>query len=85
MAHGCCLPHEAHVSCQHCTAAAAGPHYVFNRNCKTCCARDIAGGPHFHRSRLEGKQVKEYRFQLQHYGVTHQDVVKVAEPERTQA
>lgn len=73
------------MTCQHCAAAANGPHYVFQRSCPACCARDIAAGPHFHRSRLEGKQVKEYRVQLQHYGVTHEAVVRAAEKERTPA
>lgn len=73
------------MTCPHCTAAALGPHYVFNRNCKACCARDIASGPHFYRSRREGKQVKEYRAQLKHYGVTHEAVVKASETERTPA
>lgn len=63
------------MSCPHCAAAAAGPHYVFQRACKGCCARDIATGPHFHRSRADGKQVKEYRAQLAHYGVTHEQVL----------
>ena len=67
------------MTCPHCTAAAKGRHYVFQRSCKACCARDIATGPHFHRSRVEGKQVREYRAQLKHYDVTHEQVVKAAE------
>jgi len=70
--------------CPHCDAAAQGPHYIFQRSCKACCARDIAAGPWFHRSRAEGKQVKEYRAQLAHYGVTH-DQVQAAANERTTA
>jgi len=70
------------MTCPHCVAAANGPHYVYQRHCPACCARDIAAGPHFHRSRLEGKQVKEYRAQLQHYGVTHEQVVQAAKVER---
>lgn len=67
------------MTCAHCAAASKDSHFVFSRNCKACCARDIAGGPHFHRSRLEGKQVREYRAQLKHYGVTHEAVVQASE------
>ncbi|MEJ1935763.1 hypothetical protein WDZ92_36685 [Nostoc sp. NIES-2111] len=70
------------MTCPHCAAAAQGPHYVFQRNCKACSARDIAAGPQFHRSRAEGRQVKEYRAQLEHYGVTH-DQVQAAAKKRT--
>jgi len=73
------------MTCPHCAAAAKGPHYVFQRSCQACCARDIASGPHFRRSRVEGKQVKEYRDQLKHYGVTHEAVVRAAEAGRTPA
>lgn len=70
-------------TCQHCAAAAQGPHYVFQRACRSCCARDIATGPHFHRSRSEGKQVKEYRAQLAHYGVTHEQVLNAHQERAT--
>lgn len=67
------------MTCPHCAAAAKGRHYVYQRSCQACCARDIASGPHFHRSRQERKQVREYRAQLSQYGVTHEAVVRAAE------
>lgn len=73
------------MTCPHCAAAAKGPHHIYQRSCKACCARDIAAGPHFHRSRREGRQVKEYRAQLAHYGVTHEAVVQASQAGRVPA
>lgn len=73
------------MTCRHCTAANKGAHFVFDRNCKACCARDVAAGPHFHASRQAGKQTREYRAQLNHYGVTHEAVVRASEVERAAA
>ena len=73
------------MTCQHCTAAAQGPHFIFSASCSACQARDIAAGPHFYRCRLEGKQDKEYRALLKHRGVTHEAVVRASEAERATA
>lgn len=73
------------MTCQHCATAANGPHYVFNLNCPACCARDISRGPDFHRCRTAGKQDKPYRALLAHRGVTHEQVVRASEAERTPA
>lgn len=73
------------MTCEHCTAAAQGPHYVYSASCKACQARDIAGGPVFFRCREAGKQDKEYRSLLQLRGVTHEAVVRASEAERTPA
>ena len=73
------------MSCEHCTAAALGPHFVFKASCSACQARDIAGGPLFFRCRQAGKQDKEYRALLKHRGVTHEAVVRASEAERAPA
>lgn len=73
------------MTCEHCAKAAQGRHYVFKATCSACQARDIAGGPHFYRSRLDGKQTKEYRAQLKHRGVSHEAVVRASEAARATA
>lgn len=49
------------MSCEHCAAAAEGPHFIFQRGCTPCMAREIARGPaFFHRNDSEEK-AEEYR------------------------
>lgn len=73
------------MTCEHCTAAAQGQHFVFKATCTACQARDIAAGPLFFRCRQAGKQDREYRALLMLRGVTHEAVVRAAAAERAPA
>ena len=72
-------------ACPACTAAAAGPSYLFRSDCKGCAARAVARGPDFHRCRLAKTQDAKYRALLARAGVTHEAVVEAsrADKERT--
>lgn len=72
-------------ACQHCTAAARGPHYVFQAGCKGCQARDIARGPvFFHRNGSEEK-AREYRELLARVRLSPAAVMRAREADRERA
>lgn len=53
------------MTCQNCAMAAVRMHWpVYSARCIDCCAREIAQGPAFWRTRLLREITPEYRAQL---------------------
>lgn len=63
-------------ACPDCKQAAEAEHWGFRSGCMGCCARAMARGPHFHRCQEAGVQDRQYRQALEHFGLTHQQVLE---------
>lgn len=70
------------MTCPACAAAAEGPHHSFRYGCLGCAAREVARGPHYHRCGATGVQDRQYRAQLEQFGVTHQAVREQAQSDQ---
>ena len=66
------------AECPDCAKAAAGVWHGFRAGCQGCCARATARGPNFARVRTTGSQDRQYRAQLQQFGLTHEQVKAAA-------
>lgn len=62
------------MTCPACATAQLEPHYEFRAGCRGCCARAAARSPQHFQARKEGRQTREYRALLEHFGLTHQEV-----------
>lgn len=67
------------TDCTDCLAAAKRAHHGFTANCRGCCARALARGPHFRRVREAGSLDRAYRLALEQFGLDHLEVRAAAQ------
>lgn len=73
------------MTCENCTKAATRRWHGTTQGCQACAARHVARGPLFAEAKRLRVQGKQYRQQLQDFGVTHADVMKAHQAEQERA